>query len=110
MTTYEPPTVWVVQDNDYTLTSAQEFGVIRFITDDDFQTPGDRHEHTVQKDIRRFVSEYRWGTDYVLLVGNPMVIGYVMAELAQTYRGGVPHQFLKWDKKVHKYLEYPLGF
>ena len=102
------PTVWVVQDNGYTLTSAQKYGVLRFITQEDFHEAGDNHEQRIRRDVTEFCAEYVREDDYILLVGNPIMIGFVFAEMQKRRIGVVSHKLLKWDRMYRKYFVYHL--
>lgn len=100
------PTVWVVQDNNYSIRSADKYGTLRFITQHDLSNmSGSRSELLVSGDIRKFATEYKNGIDYILVVGNPIVIGMVFAAIERWYPA-LRHKILKWDARDKVYYDY----
>lgn len=97
--------VWVVQEGNNDYSPAEQFGEVNFITSSDLRvTPGSRQSIAVLQDLRRFLAQYVPGVDYVVPVGNPMVIALVCLSLP---RGS--HRFLKWDRRRAGYVPFTLN-
>lgn len=97
--------VWVVQEgrNDYS--AAEDFGEVEFITRSDLRPmAGSRQNAEVINDIKRFRSLYVPGVDYIVPVGNLMVVTLVIMAL-----GPMEHRFLKWDGRRAIYIPYNLS-
>jgi hypothetical protein len=97
--------VWVVQEgrNDYH--SAEEFGEVRFVTTGDYRPMRESRQNVeVVTDIRKFKSQYIPGVDYVIPVGNPMVVALVTMVM-----GNGDHKFLKWDGRKAAYIPFTLN-
>lgn len=107
-------TVWVVQDNNYPIRTASKYGILRFITQHDLSiVSGSRSELLVSNDIREFIKEYKPDVDYILLVGNPIVIGMVFGAIGKYLSGNEghvqyhdKHRILKWDARDKIYYDY----
>jgi hypothetical protein len=90
------------------LTPATEFGELRFILRD-FHHPF-RDPSGTAAEVRRVLEEEQFGADdWLLLVGNPSLIGLVAAQTAIFTRGRL--RLLQWDRPRHRYrpLEAQLG-
>ena len=98
------PRIWVVQEGNNDYSSAESFGEVRFITTGDLRSMNGKQNSDVYADIRKFASEYLLGTDYIVPVGNPMVISLVVMSL---FPGN--HKFLKWDGRRATYIPFILN-
>lgn len=98
------PKVWVIQEgrNDYA--PAESFGEVNFVTRGDLRSMDGQQNSEVAADIRRFLSNYVAGVDYIVPAGNPMVVALVSMALAPT-----DHLFLKWDGMRVTYVPYTLN-
>ena len=101
------PTVWVIQDNNYNIRTAEEYGTLRFITQHDLNmVSGSRSELLVTNDIREFIKEFNNNTDHILVIGNPIVIGLVFAALGQNLvANDSVIKILKWDARDKVYYD-----
>lgn len=96
--------VWVVQDNGNDYSRAELYGEVRFITKSDLSPlTGTKTNSFVFSDIRKFKSLYVAGTDFIVLVGNPMVVASVVMAV-----GSGIHRMLKWDGRMGDYIMYTL--
>ena len=80
---------------------AQKFGKIKVLLKEDSQmifSPG-----PIIFELRRLLKEYR-STDYLLLTGDPAIIGVACSIVADITNG--KFNLLKWDKQERKY--YPI--
>ena len=80
---------------------AQKFGKIKVLLREDSQmifSPG-----PIIFELRRLLKEYR-PTDYLLLTGDPAIIGVACSIVSDMTNG--KYQLLKWDKQERKY--YPI--
>jgi len=98
------PIVFVTQDNYNDYAAAEKFGEVHFITKHEYT----KIEHsslnqTVKSDIRRFLSEYHPGVDFILPAGNPMISMLVCINLPKC-----SHQFLKWNSREYNYTPFKL--
>lgn len=94
--------VWVLQENvhlDYA--PAAEWGDVEFITRHDV-SPFKRSQQAegFESDMKKFISKYIPGTDYIILTGNPVAIVKLGMDIP---RG--EHKFLKWDVRRNQYHE-----
>lgn len=98
------PNVWVVQEGNNDYSSAEEFGTVRFVTKGDLRNlVGCDQNKQVENDIKIFNANYLQGTDYIVVVGNPMI----SVLLAMSIRSG-SHKFLKWDGRRSQYIPFIL--
>jgi hypothetical protein len=97
-------TVWVIQEGNNDYSSAEQFGEVRFITKGDLRVMDGQQNSGVMADIRRFLSDYLQGVDYIIPVGNPMITVLVAMAI-----GSGDHRFLKWDGRKVAYLPYTLN-
>ena len=80
---------------------AQKFGKIKVLLREDSQmifSPG-----PIIFELRRLLKEYR-PTDYLLLTGDPAIIGVACSIVSDITNG--KYKLLKWDKQERKY--YPI--
>ena len=97
--------VWVVQEGQNNYDAAEDFGEVNFITDNDIsKIVGCAQNIYLGLDIKRFLSEYTAGIDYIIPAGNPMVIALITMSLPTGN-----HQFLKWDGRRSVYIPYNIS-
>ena len=97
------PTVYIVQkpDEKKNIISAQDFGELKFILPEKTNLMWKPQETiSIIKDELRFFND----NDYLLLIGDPAVIGICTAVAAEYNCGRI--KFLKWDNREWKY--YPV--
>jgi hypothetical protein len=98
-----PSTVYVVQkpDEKKNIISAREFGDFQFILPEKTSLMWNPQEtvSAIKKELLYFDNK-----DYLLLIGDPAVIGICTAVAAGYSQGHVT--FLKWDNREFKY--YPI--
>ena len=104
------PTVWIAQKPTYRdasgeyrekhdLSPAKEFGELRTVLNDDINPF--RNMDVTLDEIRRATNDYKDG-DYMLLVGNPVLISLVaisISEMADELK------FLQWNRTRRCYGE-----
>ena len=81
---------------------AQKFGKIKVLLKEDSQmifSPG-----PIIFELRRLLKEYR-PTDYLLLTGDPAIIGVACSVVSDITNG--KYNLLKWDKQENQY--YPIA-
>jgi hypothetical protein len=81
------------------LTPACEYGELRFILRE-WENPFNDISATVSE-VRRVLTGDMHGGDWLLLVGNPVLIGIVSAVAADLF-GEL--RMLQWDRSGHRYL------
>ncbi len=106
-------TVFVVQDHRrynrdsgeyesvHDLTPAEEYGEIRYLLT---PTAAPWNPSSVLSDLREALADYNSG-DYLLLTGNPILIGWATAIAADVNDGYV--NLLQWHGRERKYI--PVG-
>ena len=103
------PTVHVIQEipgtkegkPKYNILGASEYGVLNFLLDERSQmifSPG-----PLVFKLRQLLKDFKT-TDYLLLTGDPAIIG-VACSIVSDITGG-KFKLLKWDKQERKY--YPI--
>lgn len=99
------PKVWVIQEGNNDYSSAESFGEVNFVTRSDLRSmEGSAQNQELLADIRRFLSNYVAGVDYIIPVGNPMVSALVCMSLPRT-----DHRLLKWDGRRATYIPFVLN-
>jgi|TARA_Y100001963_G_scaffold88111_1_gene121758 hypothetical protein len=104
------PTVYVVQEIAGTregrpkinIMGAAQYGTIKFLLPELSQiifSPG-----PLIIKLRKLLKDYR-PTDYLLLTGDPAIIGVACSIVSETTNG--KYNLLKWDKQERKY--YPIN-
>jgi len=97
--------VWVLQESGNDYSSAEEYGEVQFVTHTDItKIKGSQRNLQVGQDVRRFLSEYILGSDYIIPAGNPMLVCMVLMSLPTG-----THQFLKWDGRRSLYIPYHIS-
>lgn len=96
--------VYVVQEQkNKNILPAQKYGEIKTLFAPDFQvglSAGQTAQRLMAK-MSRFTKD-----DYLLLIGDPVIIGIATAVASHWANGKV--QLLKWDRHEHMY--YPVSF
>lgn len=82
------------------LRPAAEYGDLRFILRDD-ENPFSNLEATAKEVLRVLVDDGFCPEDWLLLVGNPVLIGLVAATAAQV-TGSL--KLLQWNRAKHAYM------
>jgi len=85
---------------------AEDFGEVQFLTDKEYRpepVPPTVNQTTNKMIMRKLVSEYIPGEDYILLTGSS--IPNVVAGMAIAKMPG-PHRLLKWSNRMKKYELY----
>ena len=106
----KPPTVYVVQEIAGTregrpkinIMGAAEYGTIKFLLPELSQiifSPG-----PLIIKLRKLLKDYK-PTDYLLLTGDPAIIGVACSIVSELTNG--KYNLLKWDKQERKY--YPIA-
>ena len=106
----EPAVVYVIQEIPGTkdgrpkinIMGAQKFGKIKVLLREDSQmifSPG-----PIIFELRRLLKEYR-PTDYLLLTGDPAIIGVACSVVSDITHG--KYHLLKWDRQERMY--YPIS-
>jgi len=85
---------------DYT--QADQFGEVEFLSDADI-TPFamSRRNEVVLSGMRKGLSDYVPGTDFLVLTGSPLNI---LAAGAMISKIGSKHNVLKWDRMNNRYV------
>lgn len=102
--------VFVVQENgraDYS--DAERFGELVFMTVDEFKpVAGSLRNENIKDEIRSHLSSFD-DSDYLVLTGNPIMIGYAFHYAVRSLGGaGTTVNILKWDKMDNRYKPYQL--
>lgn len=92
--------VFVTEDTKHNLARAMEFGSIDIIETEDF--PQFRDGVMVLERVTRKLLEFNSKDDYLLLVGDPVLIGLCVAVLATM--GHKTIKVLKWDNQTRRYI------
>lgn len=100
------PKVWVIQEGNNDYAPAEKFGEVRFITRADLRSIASSsvNEQAVA-DVAKFLEEYRPEIDYIVPVGNPMMIIYVAMLV---HKRSPEHRYLKWDGRQADYVVFKI--
>lgn len=100
------PKVWVIQEGNNDYAPAEKFGEVRFITRADLRSvaASSVNEQAVA-DVAKFLEEYRPEIDYIVPVGNPMMIIYVSMLV---HKQSPEHRYLKWDGRQADYVTFKI--
>lgn len=94
--------VWVTQETAYDFGSAETYGEIVFITNDDVNnTRGSLHNEALMRQIRMAVHQYNEDEDFVIIAGSPYVAALVFATLGR--KGVSQIKFLRWSNRDRVY-------
>ena len=105
----KPPTVYVVQEiagtregrPKFNIMGAAEYGKLKFLLDERSQmifSPG-----PLIFKLKNLVKDFK-PTDYLLLTGDPAIIGVVCSLVSEQTNGR--YNLLKWDRQEKRY--YPI--
>lgn len=100
------PKVWVIQEGNNDYATAEKFGEVHFITRADLRSvaASSVNEQAVA-DVAKFLEEYRPEIDYIVPVGNPMMIIYVAMLV---HKASPEHRYLKWDGRQADYIVFKI--
>lgn len=103
----DKPMVYVVEQQPFNYDPAAKYGTLYFLRTAKLapQNPVGYNEHneSVIHRLKRELSEYVPGRDYVIPTGAPtklLMVGMLLAQL------GPRHRLLGWDARLQDYLEY----
>lgn len=114
------PTVWVTQETDHDIRSAEKWGEIRFVAGRDFlsikdsQVNGDLLER-----IQAAAIEFDPFFDWILITGSPYLAVMFVAHLTALYGNNNPYvsgatmhefKFLRWSNRDAQYYPLELPF
>lgn len=99
------PVVWVIQEGQNDYSPAEDYGVVQFVTTSDMRsTSGSSQSAYAIRDIKSFKEKYKPGIDYIVPVGNPIVVSLIVMSLPDGN-----HNFLKWDGRRANYVPFSLN-
>ena len=76
--------VWVVQEGNNDYAPAEKIGEVRFITKTDYRSmPDSEQSKQVIADVRKFLTQYIAGKDFIAPAGNPVTCALVAMALSQ---------------------------
>lgn len=84
----------------HNLSHAMEFGDLEVLAERDF--PSFKPGHDVARQIRQKLSYFLPEQDYLLLVGDPIIMGIAFAALAARDIPSI--RVLKWDRQATRYI------
>lgn len=104
------PKVFVIEQQPFDYTPATVYGELVFM-DSERLAPSapnapDTWNKTVLHSLRREISSYIPGYDYIVPTGAPsrmLVVGMLLAEKGRS------HKMLGWDNRQRRYLEYVIN-
>lgn len=100
------PIVWVTQEGNNDYAPAEKFGEVRFITHADLRSIASSAVNAqAVKDVTEFVKQYDPLIDYIVPVGNPMMIIYVAMLVSKK---SPINKFLKWDGRQQDYFVFTM--
>lgn len=101
------PVVWVVQEGNNDYAPAEKHGEVRFITRADLRSiPESSVNEQAVSDVKAFVEEYQPEIDFIVPVGNPMMIIYVTMLVSKV---ADEHKYLKWDGRQADYVVFKIS-
>jgi hypothetical protein len=95
------PKVFVTEDTRHNLAHAMEFGDIVILEREDF--PQFRNGQEVVDRMRRALSDFTT-SDYLLVVGDPILMGLAFAILKGFGFNSI--RVLKWDRQATRYIPH----
>lgn len=110
------PIVFIVEHQSFDYSHAETYGTFQVLKAEKLapNAPDDERNISLTDSLRRQMSAYIPGYDYVIPTGAPsriMLIGLLMAEKSRpppTNGHFVTHNVLGWDGKTQRYLHYKL--
>lgn len=92
--------VFVVEDSGHNYADALRFGEIQILCNEDFSfTSSSAREEVVAK-LRKDLKNFDFRTDYLLLLGDPILIGICFLIIFSQAKA-IP--VLKWDRRKKAY-------
>ena len=99
--------VWVIQEGNNDYAPAEKYGEVRFITRADLRSiPSSSVNEQAVADVAKFLEEYQPEIDYIVPVGNPMLIIYVSILV---HKATPEHRYLKWDGRQADYVMFKIN-
>jgi len=93
--------VFITQEGNHNYTEAQEFGEVIFLTSSEFSPiPTSLKNSDIIKEIRKNMSDYIPGIDYIMPSGSPIAIGVTFMIAREK---GATVNILKWDNHYRRY-------
>lgn len=98
-------TIFIIQENNrFNYGPAEAFGDIKFLTALEYSPiKGSLQNATVLADVKYGLEAFKPDDDYLLLSGNPVMIGYAMHLCLSKPEGYV--KVLQWDRHYNEYKE-----
>lgn len=94
--------VYVLQENGYDFSPAEEFGEVHFILDSEVRPyASSQHNANFHAAVNEFITKYDRTKDSIVLTGSPIAIamfGMMLAEYQET-----EWNLLRWDSRRRKY-------
>lgn len=107
MTKSTNPIVWVLQEGNNDYAPAEKFGEVRFVTHADLRNVASSAVNTnAMVDIDGFLEQFDPQKDFVVPVGNPMIIAFVSYKLLSAFP---LVRYLKWDGRQADYFVFNLS-
>ncbi len=101
--------VFVFHEGPHNYTPAMLYGDVSFITNREISPfVTSQNNEAVWMDIRKFISIYHPGTDYLIPTGSTVLIAYVFMYISRTHHPSTSHALLKWDNQMGEYIEFTL--
>lgn len=96
-------TVYVTQETRHDFTSAESFGAIEFLTNDDLNNVKNSiHNDHLISDIRHKLRKFDENNDWIVITGSPYVSALVFMLLGHMKVRRV--NVLRWDNRDFKYI------
>ena len=93
--------VYITQDNNKNYTASHGFGDPEFITDLEYSSVANsKRNENILEQVKQTSFVYDPEVDFILLSGDPVIIGLVMHQLLKEH-GRI--NLLKWDNQERKY-------
>lgn len=104
------PRVFVTQDTKHNLAHALPYGDIEILEGKDYPLFTDGSD--VVKRLRAKLKEFNPAQDYLLLVGDPILMALCMAILTEPQDHITPAfvRVLKWDRQAAQYIPVNITF
>jgi hypothetical protein len=97
------PIVFITQYiKNLKFSDAERFGQVRFLTDQEYRPcPAIGVNEKITLEIKKNISYYLPGTDYILLTGSS-IPNFIVGTYLMKF-GELTHNILKWDNRQHRY-------
>lgn len=104
--------VFIVQENRHLdFGAAEHYGELVFLTADEFK-PVVRSplNDRIIEEIKANLSDFNAKEDFIILNGNPTIIGFAFAEAMSRCGPLEGLRVLQWEKRSHEYRPYEFGY